>query len=169
VFQDVHEGGTARQAGIKPGDVLLTIDSQEFRPPAAMPFALGRTYECVVRRHDGSTAHAEMIVPGSKDKKRPIVVPDQVVIASRLRNHVGLIRISMFPGVLGMDVARDVSRAIETLQCSRLIIDLRGNTGGGIGCLRVMSLLCPDRRGVGYSHRPRGPTQAAGQRPAAAV
>src|SRR3954463_10749879 len=26
VFQDVHEGGTARQAGIKPGDVLLTID-----------------------------------------------------------------------------------------------------------------------------------------------
>ena len=25
------------------------------------------------------------------------------------------------------------------------------NTGGGIGCLRVMSHLCPDRRGVGYS------------------
>jgi C-terminal processing protease CtpA/Prc len=50
-----------------------------------------------------------------------------------------------------MDVARDISRAVADLTCDRLIIDLRGNTGGGIGCLRLMSLLCPDRRGVGYS------------------
>jgi carboxyl-terminal processing protease len=57
----------------------------------------------------------------------------------------------MFPGVLGMDVARDISRAIADLGCDQLVIDLRGNTGGGIGCLRVMSHLCPDRRGVGYS------------------
>jgi C-terminal processing protease CtpA/Prc len=57
----------------------------------------------------------------------------------------------MFPGVLGMDVARDVSRAIADLACSRVIFDLRGNTGGGIGGLRVMSHLCADRRGVGYS------------------
>jgi carboxyl-terminal processing protease len=50
-----------------------------------------------------------------------------------------------------MDVARDISRAIGELGCARLIFDLRGNTGGGIGCLRVMSHLCADRRGVGYS------------------
>ena len=50
-----------------------------------------------------------------------------------------------------MDVARDISRAVSELGCSQLIIDLRGNTGGGIGCLRLMSHLCPDRRGVGYS------------------
>jgi C-terminal processing protease CtpA/Prc len=57
----------------------------------------------------------------------------------------------MFPGVLGIDVARDLSRAVSELNCERLVIDLRGNTGGGIGCLRLMSHLCPDRRGVGYS------------------
>ena len=57
----------------------------------------------------------------------------------------------MFPGVLGMDVARDISRAVADLACDRLIVDLRGNTGGGMGCLRLMSLMCPDRRGVGYS------------------
>jgi carboxyl-terminal processing protease len=61
------------------------------------------------------------------------------------------VRVSMFPGVLGMDVARDMSRAVAALDCPKLIIDLRGNTGGGIGCLRLMSLMCPDRRGVGYS------------------
>jgi carboxyl-terminal processing protease len=48
-------------------------------------------------------------------------------------------------------VARDINRAVADLACDRLIFDLRGNTGGGIGCLRVMSHLCPDRRGVGYS------------------
>ena len=32
-----------------------------------------------------------------------------------------------------------------------LIIDLRGNTGGGIGALRVMSLLTPDRIPVGFA------------------
>jgi C-terminal processing protease CtpA/Prc len=57
----------------------------------------------------------------------------------------------MFPGILGMDVARDISRGVTELGCSRLIFDLRGNTGGGIGCLRMMSHLCPDSRGVGYS------------------
>jgi C-terminal processing protease CtpA/Prc len=44
-----------------------------------------------------------------------------------------------------------MSRAVRELGCSRVIFDLRGNTGGGIGCLRLMSHLCPDRRGVGYS------------------
>jgi carboxyl-terminal processing protease len=33
----------------------------------------------------------------------------------------------------------------------RLIIDLRGNPGGGIGGLTLMSYLTPDRRAVGYS------------------
>ena len=60
-------------------------------------------------------------------------------------------RVTMFPGVLGMDVARDMSRAVQELDAERLVVDLRGNTGGGIGCLRLMSLLCDERRGVGYS------------------
>jgi C-terminal processing protease CtpA/Prc len=33
----------------------------------------------------------------------------------------------------------------------RLIIDLRGNTGGGIGALRVMSLLTPSQIPVGFA------------------
>ena len=34
---------------------------------------------------------------------------------------------------------------------SRLIVDLRGNTGGGIGGLRLMSYLTPGKTEVGYS------------------
>ena len=151
VFQDVHAGGAAARAGIRPGDTLLAVDDKEVVPPAATGFALGQSCTLHIRRPDGSTLRPAVDIPGSKEKKRPIVIPDQVVSASKLPAGIGLIRVSMFPGILGMDVARDISRAIAELQCDRLIVDLRGNTGGGIGCLRLMSHLCPDRRGVGYS------------------
>jgi C-terminal processing protease CtpA/Prc len=151
VFQNVHPGGVAAQAGIRSGDVLLTINEKELIPPDAIPFVLGETYTLTVRSTHGSTVRPTLTIPGSKERKRPIVVPDQVVTDSKVADGIGLIRVSMFPGILGMDVARDISRAIADLGCSRLIFDLRGNTGGGIGCLRLMSHLCPDRRGVGYS------------------
>jgi C-terminal processing protease CtpA/Prc len=53
--------------------------------------------------------------------------------------------------MVGIDVANSISAATRELAPDRLIVDLRGNTGGGMGCLRVMSYLCPDRRGVGHS------------------
>jgi carboxyl-terminal processing protease len=151
MFQDVHPGGAAARAGIRPGDVLLTIDGKDVIPPDGLPFQLGSAYTFTVRRPNGSTTEPTVEVPSSKEKKRPIVVPDQVVAATKLDDGTGVVRVSMFPGVLGMDVARDMSRAVAELASDRLIIDLRGNTGGGIGCLRLMSLMCPDRRGVGYS------------------
>lgn len=151
VFQDVHPGGVAAAAGIDRGDVLLAIGDQELVPPAAVPFVLGQSYALTVRKRDGSTARLTLAIPGSREKQRPIVVPDQVVTARKLDGDIGYLRVSMFPGILGMDVARDMSRAISDLACRKLVVDLRGNTGGGIGCLRLMSHLCPDRRGVGYS------------------
>src|SRR6188474_3389837 len=44
MFQDVHPGGVAAQAGIQSGDVLLKISDKELVPPDAMPFVLGETY-----------------------------------------------------------------------------------------------------------------------------
>ena len=58
----------------------------------------------------------------------------------------------MFPAAIGIDVAKDIDRGIATLdRCRRLIVDLRGNTGGGIGGLRLMSYLTPGKLEVGYS------------------
>lgn len=151
VFQDVHPGGIAADAGIRPGDILLTIDKQEIAPPAVPLFAFGQRYLASIRRWDGDVSHVSLAVPASSDKKRPLIVPKQVVTSSRLLDGIGHLRVSMFPGMLGIDVARDMSQAVEALNTDRLIIDLRGNTGGGIGCLRLMSLLCADRRGVGFS------------------
>ena len=151
VFQDVHPGGSADNANIVPGDVLLTIDEAETTAAEPLAFQLGQEYTLGIRRTDGTAASVQVTLPGSKEKKRPLIVPDKVVVARKLAADIGLIRVSMFPGVLGMDVARDMSGAVADLDADRLIFDLRGNSGGGIGCLRLMSLLCADVRGVGYS------------------
>jgi carboxyl-terminal processing protease len=58
----------------------------------------------------------------------------------------------MFPGMIGVEVANSMSIAVDALgNISRLIIDLRGNTGGGAGALRLMSLMTPTRVPVGFS------------------
>src|SRR6185312_7986132 len=51
-----------------------------------------------------------------------------------------------------VEVANEISRKVEELGgIDGLIIDLRGNTGGGIGALRVMSLLTPGKIPVGFA------------------
>jgi carboxyl-terminal processing protease len=65
---------------------------------------------------------------------------------------VGWLKVTKFPGAVGVDIARQIDRGIQELNgCERLILDLRGNAGGGLAFLRVMSYLTPDRIPVGYS------------------
>ena len=70
-----------------------------------------------------------------------------------LESGIGYIRVSKFPGILGIDVARATDAAIRALgKPAVLIIDMRGNLGSvGAGNLRVMSYLTTDRVPVGYS------------------
>lgn len=151
MFQDVHPGGLAANAGIQPGDVLLALDGTEAVPPSAPIFALGTDHEIVFRRNGGQATTVTISVPTSQSKKRPLIVPDQVVTSRKFDGGIGYLRVSMFPGMIGIDVARDISAAISSLATDRLVIDLRGNSGGGIGCLRLMSVLCADKRGAGYN------------------
>lgn len=150
MFQDVHEGGPAELAGIRIGDVLLTVDGKEIRPPEAPMFPMGDRSRLVVRKASGADQTVEIAVPDPKSKKHPVIVP-KLISSRKLDGGVGYLKVSMFPGVVGIEIARDITRAVEELACDRLIIDLRGNTGGGMGCLRLMSLMVPDERPVGYS------------------
>jgi C-terminal processing protease CtpA/Prc len=90
-------------------------------------------------------------LPLPKSQKHPVTTPE-AVHAERLSQEIGLLKVAMFPGAIGIDVAKDIDRGIATLNgCRRLIVDLRGNTGGGIGGLRLMSYLTPGKLEVGYS------------------
>ena len=74
------------------------------------------------------------------------------VMISRLADRVGWLKVTKFPGTIGIDIAKEIDHGIEELRsCERLIVDLRGNAGGGLAFLRVMSYLTPERLPVGYS------------------
>lgn len=151
MFQDVHEGGAAHAAGLEPGDVLLELNGEAIQPPQAPVFRVGETTKIVVQRKSGEQTSMPLNVPAPKSKKRPINQP-RPVAWSKLTGNIGLIKITMFTGAIGIDLAHDIDRAVAELRdCNRLIVDLRGNTGGGIGGLRLMSYLTPDKRPVGYS------------------
>ena len=89
---------------------------------------------------------------GPKGKKLHFIEPTLVEAKPLGRRNLGYLKIAMFPGMVGVVVANQISDAVPVLgNIDRLIIDLRGNTGGGIAALRVMSLLTPDRIPVGFA------------------
>ncbi len=151
MFLDVHEGGPAHAAGIEPGDLLMALNGHEIRPPAQPMFRMGEAIKIGVQRRDGSQFPGTLPIPSPKSKQRPMAIP-RAISFSRLPDGIGLLKATMFPGAVGIDVARDITNAMRELaDCTRLIIDLRGNTGGGIGGLRLMGYLTPHKLPVGYS------------------
>jgi carboxyl-terminal processing protease len=76
----------------------------------------------------------------------------RTVHARRLSNRVGYVRVAYFPGAVGDKFALAYERALTELgPVDGVVLDLRGNVGGGLGSLRVMSSLCADTRPVGYN------------------
>lgn len=161
MFQDVHPGGPAERAGIRPGDILLEVNGKPFMPPGLPTFTLGQDADILVSRGDGSTASINVVLPkapgnGKPGAKPPMAEPTSVT-ASMLDQEVGYLRVAFFAGVNGQRFAREFERALAGIgDCRRLVMDMRGNLGGFVGSLRLMSALTPDRIPVGYSLTRKG-------------
>ena len=120
-------------------------------PPNDLTFSVGESANLLIEKLHGEVQKVNVQLPMPKSQKHPVTAP-QAVTTERLSDEIGLLRVAMFPGAIGIDVAKDIDRGIAALDgCSRLIVDLRGNTGGGIGGLRLMSYLTPGKLEVGYS------------------
>jgi carboxyl-terminal processing protease len=151
MFQDVHEGGPAHLAGLRPGDILLQVRNRELRPPDPPLFPVGEDSLYVVQKPDGERVMGTLHVPSLRSKKHPVIAAKSV-LCSQLPEGIGWLKVTMFPGAVGIDLAKMLDTAFAHLKDStRLIVDLRGNTGGGIGGLRLMSYLTPGKQEVGYS------------------
>ena len=151
IFQDVHSGGAASIAGIEPGDILLSVDGRQIAPPEHPVFPMGKHTSMEVVANDETRRTVSLDVARPKGKKLHFIEPT-LVETRQLGEGLGYLKIAMFPGMVGVKVANEISSAIERLgPIEGLVIDLRGNTGGGIGALRVMSLLTPDQIQVGFA------------------
>ncbi|WP_035357575.1 S41 family peptidase [Edaphobacter aggregans] len=147
----MHPGGAASLAAIEPGDILLRVGAEEIIPPKHPTFAMGETTEVTVLSADGEVRTRSVTVARPKGEKLHFVEP-KLVVSNRLQDGIGYLKVVMFPGMVGVEVANAISNQVEQLgDVERLIIDLRGNTGGGIGALRVMSLLTPKQIPVGFA------------------
>jgi carboxyl-terminal processing protease len=151
IFQDVHSGGAAAIAGIEPGNILLTVNDQEIVPPEHPVFPMGKQTRVKLIDNQEKRRSVTVDVARPKGKKLNFIEPT-LAEARRLGDGLGYLKIAMFPGMVGVVVANQISNAVQSLgSVDRLIIDLRGNTGGGIGALRVMSLLTSGRIPVGFA------------------
>src|SRR5207249_11404573 len=146
-------------AGIKPGDVLLAVDGTSYAPPSMPPFKVGQTCMLRVSSIQGDNVREVAIeVPNRKGtKSRPPIVEPKSLAHSMIAPKVGLLKIVYFPGELGVRFSEALDAAIRALKeqgCERLIIDLRGNIGGGLGFARLASYLCPGQIPIGHSLTP---------------
>lgn len=154
VFQNVHPGGPAAAAGIQPGDVLISIDGKPFQPPEHPTFAVDSKVDILVETAGQRHLVKQAVIPALKVKwnQLPKVEPSPIVSQRKIESDTGYLKVASYPGQIGVDVANDISKAARELgSVRRLVIDLRGNPGGGIGVLRLMSLLTPEKVLVGVN------------------
>jgi C-terminal processing protease CtpA/Prc len=155
VFQDVLPEGIAAKGGIRPGDTLLTIDGAPAIPLSETsidpPF---ETHEKILVTYARGVSSKEVTVQLDRtfltDKSRK--KPSGLTVGSQT-GDIGYLRVTHFPGRIGIDFANEVDAIFRGRLASsdKLIIDLRGNPGGGIGGQSLMSYLTPDKLPVGYS------------------
>jgi carboxyl-terminal processing protease len=154
MFVDVIEDGVAFQAGIQPGELLLSIDSQPVLPPKSANFRIGGNHRVEIGGFNGSKREVAISVPNRAAKDRPPMIEPRSLSHKFLAPDIGYIRVATFPGAVGQSFAKDLDDAIRELEVrgiQRLIVDIRGNIGGGLGSLRLMSYLCPGKLEIGYS------------------
>jgi C-terminal processing protease CtpA/Prc len=167
VFQDVHAHGLAASSGVKSGDDLLAINDNPVRPPLKPTVPASVVSQLAFQNGNGTKTLK--VDPSGFGARRSNPLSYWLLHRDRrnyahgsvLAGDIGYVRVAEFPGLVGVDMANQIDKVFHHVrQCKRLIVDIRGNPGGGTANLRLMTHLTPERVPVGYSlTRPRTETR----------
>jgi hypothetical protein len=98
-------------AGIRPGDLFLEYGGREVRPPNDLTFSVGESANLHIEKLHGEVQKVNVQLPMSKSQKHPVTAP-QAVTTEKLSDEIGLLRVAMFPGAIGIDGAKDIDGGI---------------------------------------------------------
>ncbi len=136
VFSFPYEGMPAQTAGVRHGDIILSIDGKDVGKRGKTPIGdYTSSVSKSLRGSPGTTFNLTVKRPGAKDSiltlrltRRTIELPS-VAYARMLADSIGFIELSGYTE----HTARDLRRSIVSLKkqgMKSLILDLRGNGGG---------------------------------------
>ncbi len=164
---EVYDGTPAQDAGLMPGDILVSIDGQSVQGMALDEMTglvrgvAGTSVEIVVRRgDDGQQLHFSVV----RAQIHLQFVTDKVV-----EDDIGYVLLRGFPEPSVVDsIEQDVS-SFKAQGVHGLVLDLRGNSGGRIDVgTRLLSDFLPngspvyqelDRGGQNSTHSTHGANQ----------
>src|SRR5439155_26582235 len=113
-------------------------------PPQTPSFCIGNSHSVEIGSLMGGNSLVTVQVPDRKAKDRPPMIEPRSLSHSFMAPDIGFLKVSYFPGTIGQSFARGLDQAIAELKtrgATRLVIDIRGNIGGALGSLSLMSYL----------------------------
>lgn len=154
IFNYPYLGMPAAEAGVLPGDVILSIDGKAFPPCGSTPpDVYSSSVSEALRGQSATTCQLLIQRPGREQpialalQRRTIVMPP-IPLFTLVGDSIGYVLIDGFTE----NTARDLRRAVVDLKqqgARRLVLDLRENGGGLITeAVKVVSLFVPKGKEV---------------------
>lgn len=152
----VYQGGPADKAGVKRGDVFLSVDGVDVKDKTTSDVV------DLVRGPKGTTVHISMLRPGVEAPVEFDIQRDTIQIidvsSTVLPNHVGYVSLSSFNNQHLHDQLVEQLDKLKQEGITSLVLDLRDNPGG----LLTQAILVSDEflsKGDIVFQRARGVTQ----------
>ena len=138
----VEPGGSALEAGILPGDILVEVDSKSVLE------LNGSQVRDLIRGEEGTSVRVAVLRDGQRLEFAPTrkTIQVQVVTFQMLPDRVGLIKINNFNDRCAQEAKQAIDQLIEQ-GAEALIFDVRNNPGGYVNQMTdLLDYLLPEGR-----------------------
>jgi hypothetical protein len=99
----------------RPGDLLLECGGgREISATKRLTFSFGEAANLLIEKLEGGQQKVNVQLLMPKSQKHPVTAPP-AVSTETVSDEIGLLRVTMLPGAIGIDVAKYIDRGIAAL------------------------------------------------------